>query len=244
MKNGLPTLSRPCAIPSAERRAGSSRPGTSRIPSLPRKGVLCLCLLVAALTWIFFPAQAAKPDPSPAGAAKPSILAGQGFIQRLILGAREETDRKPWYRSAYYSGGYPPATEGVCTDLVWRAFQAAGYDLKKKMDADIRANRGAYPRVGKPDPNIDFRRVPNQTAFFRRHAKSLTTRIDAKDLPSWQPGDIVVFTNPDHIAILSDRRNDRDFPLLLHNQGPFATEGDDFMAWYERGIVAHFRFIP
>ena len=167
------------------------------------------------------------------------------FAQALILGAREEAARRPWYRSAYYSGGYPPADEGVCTDLVWRAFSHAGYDLKKAMDRDIRANRAAYPRVAKPDPNIDFRRVPNQTAFFRRHAKTLDKRIapnDAQNLASWQPGDIVVFTNPDHIAILSDKRNESGIPLLLHNQGPFATEGDDFMAWYERGIVAHFRF--
>ena len=123
-------------------------------------------------------------------------------------------------------------------------FGSFAWALKRTMDADIRKNRPAYPRAAKPDPNIDFRRVPNQTVFFRRHAATLTTLIDAANLSAWQPGDIVVFANPDHIAIVSDKRNEDGIPLLLHNQGPFATEGDDFMAWYARGIVAHFRFTP
>ncbi len=163
----------------------------------------------------------------------------------FIRGGREEAAAKPFYRSAYYRGGYPPATEGVCTDVIWRAFAAAGYDLKALIDADIRSAPAAYPRAGRPDPHIDFRRVPNQTAFFRRHARSLTTTIvphDRKNLQEWQGGDIVVFKNPDHIAILSDKRNDQGIPLLLHNQGPWATEDYNFMAWYTCGIVAHFRF--
>ena len=164
----------------------------------------------------------------------------------IIRGGREEASRKPIYRSAYYKGGNPPPQEGVCTDLVWRAFATAGYDLKTLIDADIRKNSAAYPRAGKkPDPNIDYRRVPNQTVFFRRHGKTLSTKIipgDRENLKQWQGGDIVVFANPDHIAILSDKRNDQGIPLILHNQGPWATEGDDFMAWYQRGIVGHFRF--
>ena len=164
----------------------------------------------------------------------------------FIRGGREEAARKPLYRSAYYKGGNPPPGEGVCTDLIWRAFATAGYNLKALIDADIRSNPAAYPRAGKkPDPNIDYRRVPNQTAFFRRHGKILTTKIIPKDrenLKQWQGGDIVVFANPDHIAILSDKRNAEGIPLILHNQGPWATEGDDFMDWYQRGIVAHFRF--
>ena len=171
---------------------------------------------------------------------------GINDTDNLILGARAEARRAPVYRSAYYKGGYPPDNEGVCTDLVWRAFRDAGYDLKAMIDDDIRANPSRYPRVQKkPDANIDFRRVPNMTAFFSQYAKRLTTDImpgNVENLRLWQGGDLVVFTNPDHIAILSDKRNTAGVPLLIHNQGPVASEGDDFMAWYERGIVAHFRF--
>ncbi len=39
-------------------------------------------------------------------------------LKDIVAGARAEVMRKPQYRSAYYQGGYPPATEGVCTDLV------------------------------------------------------------------------------------------------------------------------------
>ncbi len=164
----------------------------------------------------------------------------------FIAGGRAEAERAPLYTSNYYQGGYPPDNEGVCTDVIWRAFRDAGYDLKGMVDKDIRINPRAYPRVGgKPDPNIDFRRVPNLNVFFARHAQKLTTEIipeDADNLALWQGGDIAVFKNPDHIAILSDRRNSRGIPYLLHNDGPFAREGDDFMNWYMRGIVAHYRF--
>ena len=163
----------------------------------------------------------------------------------LIEAARQEAGRRPLYKSAYYRGGYPPPSEGVCTDVIWRAFAHVGYDLKKKLDADIAKNPSLYPRAKKPDPHIDFRRVPNMNVFLKRHAKSLSTKIAPHNkelLAAWQGGDIVVFSNPDHIAIVSEKRNDAGIPLLLHNQGPWATEGDDFMDWYNRGIVAHYRF--
>ncbi len=204
----------------------------------------CLILLLCALAPLSLTQSAVSLRPDAAVAASPGRDRQRDFAAALIQGARREVARRPLYRSAYYKGGFPPASEGVCTDVIWRAYEYAGFDLKKKLDADIRNHRGAYPRAAKPDPNIDFRRVPNQAAFFRRHGKPLTTRIAATSHNAWRPGDIAVFANPDHIAIISDKRNAEGIPLLLHNQGPFATEGDDFMAWYRRGIVAHFRFIP
>ena len=171
---------------------------------------------------------------------------GASDTDDLIEGGRSEAKRAPIYRSAYYKGGYPPASEGVCTDVIWRAFKYAGYDLKAMVDADIKANPGAYPRVGgKPDPNIDFRRVPNLRSFFKRHGQSLTMTIipnDRANLVLWQPGDIVTFKDPDHVAILSAKRNSEGIPWLLHNDGPWASEGDDFMAWAARGITGHYRY--
>lgn len=175
-----------------------------------------------------------------------STQAAAPGVDELLAGARAEADRRPWYQSGYYRGGYPPDNVGVCTDLVWRAFRAAGIDLKARMDADIKANPSAYPRVGgRPDPNIDFRRVPNQSAFFRRHALTLDTSFkpgDPKIMADWRAGDLVVFKSPDHIAIVSDKKNRKGVPLLLHNDGPWASEGDDFEKWARRGIVAHYRW--
>ncbi len=164
----------------------------------------------------------------------------------LIAGARKVVEAKPFYRSVYYEKeAYPPADEGVCTDLVWRALSQAGYDLKSMIDADIKANPAAYPRVKwRPDPSIDFRRVPNQLAFFRRHGQILTTTIipgDPDSLVEWQPGDIVTFKDPDHVAILSTRRNARGIPYLIHHTEPYPREADDLMGRYAR-ITGHFRY--
>jgi len=168
--------------------------------------------------------------------------------QDLIDGARAEVGRQPNYRSAYYQGGYPPDAEGVCTDLVWRAFRDAGYDLKKMVDADIVANTAAYARVsGSPDPNIDFRRVPNLDAFFKTRAVSLTLDIlpgDAANLKEWQGGDLVLFGGPKfHVGIVSDRRNDDGVPLLMHNAGD-TREDDGLLYWPQRvtPIIGHYRW--
>lgn len=171
---------------------------------------------------------------------------GKYDLDDIVEGARLEAERKPVYRSAYYKGGYPPDTEGVCTDVVWRAFKNAGYNLKEMVDKDIKNNTRLYPRVnGKPDPNIDFRRVPNLNVFFKRHAQSLTLELkpyDSENLKQWQGGDIVVFGNPsEHIGIISDKRRSDGIPYLIHNSGPYAREADDLLWWYPK-IIGHYRF--
>lgn len=160
----------------------------------------------------------------------------------IFLGAKAEIERNPTYFSAYYDGGYPPTTEGVCTDVVWRALMDAGYDLKVLMDMDIQRHLDAYPYINAlPDPNIDFRRVPNVKVFLERHTLSLTTDLSA--IEEWQPGDIVVFSNQ-HIGILSNKRNYRGIPFLLHNGGLPVQEEDALEREdYLKGISGHYRFI-
>lgn len=155
----------------------------------------------------------------------------------ILLGARMDAKNKPKYKSAYYDGGYPPDSEGVCTDLVWRAFKNAGYSLKNMVDKDIADNVELYPRVeGKPDPNIDFRRVSNLKVFFERNAISLT--LDPYDIEEWQPGDIVTY-GTSHIAIVSNKRNKKGMPYIIHNSGQFNREED---ALTRQEISGHFRF--
>jgi len=169
----------------------------------------------------------------------------------ILEGARKDAENKPRYRDGYYSGGYPPDDEGVCTDVIWRAFKNAGYLLKDMVDADIQNHPELYPRVdGNPDPNIDFRRIKNLRSFFDRHATSLTIEIisgDKENLEQWQAGDIVVFDDPhEHIAVLSDRRNQDGIPLIIHNAAPFTQENDMLMYWRDNlsPIVGHYRFPP
>lgn len=159
----------------------------------------------------------------------------------ILQGAKIDAENKPTYKSVYYAGGYPPDDEGVCTDVIWRALKNAGYFLKDMIDEDIKNNVSLYPRVeGKPDPNIDFRRVPNLIVYFERNHISLTT--DLTEIAEWQPGDIVVFSN-DHVGIISDKRNEKGIPYLIHN-GAQPNREEDGLEFYNENwekITYHFR---
>lgn len=232
-----------------------------------RKGYFSLLLLVLTLALVAGSARLFLLPRLPAGAAdalwrlnpwKAEVRVekvvinhdedGDGVLDLddIVQGAREYVRSRPKYKDGYYAGGYPPPGEGVCTDVIWQALRAAGYDLKAMVDADIRAHPGLYPRVkGKPDPNIDFRRVSNLVVFFQRHAASLTTEVRPgapENLKEWQGGDIVVFGPPlEHIAVVSDRRRPDGVPYLLHNAGPYAGESDALLSW-PTAITHHFRF--
>lgn len=173
---------------------------------------------------------------------------GHDDLEDFVVAARAYVAQEPRYRDGYYQGGYPPPGVGVCTDVVWAGLAGAGYDLKAMVDEDIRRHPEAYPRVGgRSDPNIDFRRVQNLCAFFSRRGTSLTTEVrpgDAVNLRQWQGGDIVAFGGRyEHIAVVSDRRRRDGVPYLLHNAGPWATEGDALTTW-SGPIIGHYRFPP
>jgi uncharacterized protein YijF (DUF1287 family) len=166
----------------------------------------------------------------------------------ILEGARKDAANRPRYIDAYYRGGYPPDDEGVCTDVIWRAFLNTGYDLKSMVDHDIRENLKEYPRVDRPDPNIDFRRVLNLLPFFLRHAQELAPEAipwNIENLKQWQGGDIVIFGPPyNHIAIISDLRRADGVPLIIHNAGPYTKEEDALLYWHKNisPIVGHFRW--
>lgn len=157
--------------------------------------------------------------------------------RNIMLGTRIDAENKPKYDGQYWAEGYPPDDMGVCTDVIWRALEYAGYNLKAMIDQDISENINLYPRTnGIQDSNIDFRRVPNLIVFFERHALSLT--LDPTDFAAWQPGDIVTYGD-NHIAIVSDKRNRRGIPYIIHNGGQPNREED---ALTRSQISGHFRF--
>ena len=154
----------------------------------------------------------------------------------MMLAARRYVRTQPEYVSDYFAGGYPPEGQGVCTDVIWRAFRAAGYDFKAMMDEDIAKNPSAYPLAGgMPDKNIDFRRVVNLQVFFERNGVSLT--LDAGEIDQWQPGDIVFYHG--HVAMVSDRRNEDGVPWIIHHTGHGAFEEDALT--YQK-IIGHYRW--
>ncbi|MBS4537251.1 DUF1287 domain-containing protein [Clostridium sp. D2Q-11] len=173
---------------------------------------------------------------------------GLNDIEDILQGARNEIKNKTVYRSGYYKGGYPPEDEGVCTDVIWRAYKNAGYDLKVSIDKDIKDSLEDYPRVnGKPDPNIDFRRVKNQHVFFNKYGKNLTLDVipyDNENLKQWQPGDLVILKKPDHIAVISDKRRKDGVPYIIHNATDYPEEKNLLLRWSEEGkIIGHFRYL-
>lgn len=159
----------------------------------------------------------------------------------IVAGARKDAENHPTYDSGYYQGGYPPADRGACTDLVWRAFREAGYDLKAMVDADIAADPASYASVApKPDPNIDFRRTGVLDVFFAKYGQTLTT--DTADVAQWQGGDIVVFQHVKHIGIISDKRDANGIPYVIHNMAQKQRENDYFAFKKHMTVTGHYRF--
>lgn len=155
----------------------------------------------------------------------------------ILLGARAYIKTNPKYKSKYYKKGYPDDGYGVCTDVVWNAFLAAGYNLKGLVDQDIANNISDYTTIDTPDPNIDFRRVVNLNIFLERNAISLP--VDFSNPEDWQAGDIVVFSK--HIAICSDKRNKSGIPFIIHHGIKGAREKNEINNYK---IIGHYRWKP
>ena len=155
----------------------------------------------------------------------------------IMLGARKDAENHPKYNGKYWDTGYPPDDIGVCTDVIWRGFKNAGYDLREMVDKDIENRHEAYTQIEIPDSNIDFRRVKNLKVFFEAYCENLT--IDTEDISQWQAGDIVIFGGDEHIGIVSDKRNSDGEPFIIHNMGQPKREED----YLKRGKpTAHYRF--
>ncbi len=153
----------------------------------------------------------------------------------ILNSVRKYLDTKPKYKSKYYDGGYPTDNYGVCTDVVAFGLKGAGYDLRELVDMDIRNNKENYD-IDKIDKNIDFRRVRNLQVYFKNNLINLTT--DISDIEEFQGGDIVVFKN--HIGIISDKRNRKGIPFLIHHANPYQRYyEEDVLERYE--ILGHFR---
>ena len=157
----------------------------------------------------------------------------------ILQGALAYVNTKPKYKSKYYENGYPDDGYGVCTDVVAFAMKAAGYDLKALVEKDIKEHPDAY-EIAQPDADIDFRRVKNLQIFFKNHARSLTT--DVFQTEEWQGGDIVIFQK--HIAIVSDRRNEKGIPYIIHHNDPWQKSYEQDILEKRDDIVGHYRWEP
>ena len=169
------------------------------------------------------------------------------FPQQLVKAAQERTKQQVTYDGAYRAIAYPmgdvPLSQGVCTDLVVRAYRTIGIDLQQLVHEDMRANFSKYPNnwgLRSTDTNIDHRRVPNLQVYFKRRGKELKVSQDARD---YVVGDLVTWMLPGnlpHIGIVSDQNvYNSKRPKIIHNIGSGPVE-DDILFKYQ--ITGHYRY--
>lgn len=156
----------------------------------------------------------------------------------ILNNVRNYIATKPKYKSKYYGTGYPDDEYGVCVDVVAFGLKDAGYDLMELVNEDIKNNRENY-NIEIIDKNIDFRRVGNLNTYFKNNSISLTT--DLEKIEEWQGGDIIVFK--DHIGIISDKRNRKGIPFLIHHMSVTQVnyEEDVLELYGQDYIIGHYR---
>ncbi len=154
----------------------------------------------------------------------------------ILNSVRKYIETKPKYKSAYYGSGYPDDSYGVCVDVVAFGLLGAGYDLMELVNEDIYKNRDMY-NIDVIDKNIDFRRVRNLKIYFKNNMISLTTNIN--EIKEWQGGDVVIFN--DHIGIISDNRNRKGIPFVIHHAHPNQKYYEEDILEYRNDIIGHYR---
>lgn len=160
----------------------------------------------------------------------------------VLMGARKTVLNADAYTEGYVSLPFPhgdvPRTMGVCTDVIVRALRNAGLDLQAAVHQDIRKAPRAYPMVkGKGNASIDHRRVKTILPWFKRHMDARSAALDDAADPL-RPGDIVFMDTfaskpgPDHIGIVSDRKNGDGLPLVINNwTNGTVTAEMDLLGW-------------
>jgi uncharacterized protein len=182
-----------------------------------------------------------------AAAASATTVPANPQIALVVQGAAEQTLYTRIYDPAYvklaYPGGGPPLDRGVCSDVIVRAFRAAGVDLQKEIHEDMVRNFAAYPHrwhATGPDTNIDHRRVPNLMTFFTRKGASLRVTADAAD---YAPGDVVAWDLGGgllHVGLVGDERApDTRRYEIVHNIGAGARREDVLFSWR---LIGHYRY--
>ncbi len=210
--------------------------------SLRKRGWLVCRMAIPAVLLLAAHASTAQVKPA-------SLAARQEFLKKLVAAAVERSHHAVRYDPAYmripYPGGDVPADTGVCTDEIIRAYRAVGTDLQKEVHEDMEQNFSAYPRKwrwlsGRPDTNIDHRRVPNLMVFFSRKGETLAITARAED---YEPGDLVTWDlggNVPHIGIMVDQKSPASGRyMVLHNIGRGPKIEDVLFSWK---ITGHYQY--
>lgn len=201
-------------------------------------------------------ADLASTGDSSGGRSAPALTSEEASLERIdseavrkvLENAAEQTRLTPNYTQDYFVIDYPngdvPIDTGACTDVVIRAFRAAGIDLQKEVHEDMKANFSKYPQkwgLARTDTNIDHRRVPNLHTFFTRKGKALPVSSAPEN---YKPGDVVTWDlngkGLTHIGLVSNSRGRRSARYkIIHNIGAGTKIEDRLFEWK---ITGHFRY--
>lgn len=182
----------------------------------------------------------------------PAKAETQSFGLKLAAAAMKSAGADIRYNSEYRSLDYPwgdvPANQGVCADVVIRAYRELDIDLQKRVHEDMKADFDDYPSkkvwgLTKPDRNIDHRRVFNLQAFFERQGSSQPITLDNAD---YQPGDVISWMVPKagggvtpHIGVVTAVKTAAGEPMVVHH-----LSGEPLLenVLYEWPITGHYRY--
>jgi uncharacterized protein YijF (DUF1287 family) len=185
----------------------------------------------------------------PAPRTQPAPVTLPPAVRLVVDSARQQTQVTTGYDPSYvkiaYPGGDVPAQTGACTDVVIRAFRAAGVDLQREVHEDMGRAFASYPRrwgLARPDTNIDHRRVPNLMTYFRRAGAEVAATGEPGD---YEPGDVVAWDlggGVTHIGVVTDEADAATGRYwVVHNIGAGARLEDVLFAWREIGHYRYFR---
>jgi hypothetical protein len=175
--------------------------------------------------------------------------------EAILEEVRRYVERRVRYDAAYFRlrfpGGAPPDGRGACTDLVVAALRGVGRDLQREVQRDIERAPAEYRRAlahygaGRPDPNIDHRRVANLEVYFRRHLIAVPSEGSGA---GWRGGDLVLWDQnrdgwADHMGIIAEHAPGGR-PLVYHNyprrgHHPGVAHAGDCLEEWKR--VGHYR---
>jgi uncharacterized protein len=167
------------------------------------------------------------------------------IARKLVAGGIAQTSVTKTYDPAYvalkYPGGDVPASMGVCTDVIVRAYRQIGVDLQQVVHEDMRRNFGVYPKLWglkQPDKNIDHRRVANLMTFLDRRGAALPINRE------YLPGDLVTYDLGEkiglHVAIVTNIKTNDGYQMV-HNACCGTKVETIPRSWKING---HYRYLP
>lgn len=190
-----------------------------------------ICFLVTLTVFMF------------AGQVRPQNISGKKISEAALSLTKDRVVYDPSYFSIEYPNGDVPSNRGVCTDVVIRTFRKCGIDLQRLVHEDMKNHFGLYPKnwgLGRPDPNIDHRRVPNLRTFFSRYWNDLQITEKGSD---YLAGDIVTWSlggGVTHIGMVaSTKTEDGTRPFIVHNIGAGQVLED---CLFNFEVTGHYRF--